>query len=123
MKTRAQSWSKTAFDSVHGQATNADAAARKKYKTSCMKMPGLIHQSGALQALVFQVARDVHGRHYVDHLAQAWFQDPKKGHLDLIARAQTLELLPYMALTRDLAEIAQWFRRFAQVELAGTEEE
>ncbi len=123
MKTRAQSWSKTAFESVHEEAAKTDANARKKYKTSCMKMPGLIHQSGALQALVFQVARDAHGQRYVDHLARAWFQDPGKNREDLIAKAQTLELLPYMALTRDLAEIAQWFRRFAQVELAGTEEE
>lgn len=123
MQTRAQKWSKVAFESVRAEAAKTGKDGQRKYKTSCMKMPGLIHQSGALQALVFQVARDEHGKRYVDHLARAWFQDKTKGHEDLIATAQSLDLLPYMALTRDLAEIAQWFRRFAQVELAGLGEE
>jgi CRISPR/Cas system CMR-associated protein Cmr5 small subunit len=118
MRTRAQQWSDSAYRRVSESAKNPDSGAQGKYKTSCMKMPGLIHQSGALQALVFQVARDAAGRIYVDHLAQTYFGDPQAGHAKLIAYAQQQELRPYMAMTRDLAEIAQWFRRFAQIEFA-----
>jgi CRISPR/Cas system CMR-associated protein Cmr5 small subunit len=125
--THAQAWSSVAFTSVHGVAegtiTAAQANYKAKYKTSCNKMPGLIHQSGALQALVFQVARDKAGALYVDHLARAYFRDqPQKTGADLIRHAQGLELTPYMAFTRDLADIAQWFRRFSQIELAATED-
>jgi CRISPR-associated protein Cmr5 len=120
MKTRAQVWSKAAFESVRATKDHAQMA---KYNTSCMRMPGLIHQSGALQALVFQVARDEMGQMYVDHLAAAYFvadtTPPSKGHERLIKHAQSLELKAYLALTRDLAAIAQWFRRFAQIELGG----
>ncbi len=118
MKTRAQDWSRVAYACVSAEK---DGQGEGKYRTSCHKMPGLIHQSGALQALVFQVARDEHGSRYVDHLARALFQDSKADHAALIKKAQELELGPYMAFTRDLAEIAQWFRRFAQIELKGDE--
>lgn len=119
MKTRAQDWSASAYTRV---SAAKDAATKAKYKTSCMKMPGLIHQSGLLQALVFQVARDEAGRSYVDHLAQTYFAAPNADHKRLITHAQGLELKPYMALTQDVAQIAQWFRKFAQIELSGVAE-
>lgn len=123
MKTRAQDWSARAYERVRKDSAK-NGGVRKgatrddgKYKTSCMKMPSLIHQSGLLQALVFQVARDDSGEIYVDHLAQTISGDEKKDHRWLIEHAQKQELKPYMALTHDIAEIAQWFRRFAQIEL------
>ncbi len=124
MKTRAQDWSRVAYERVSAAKGRADSAA--KYKTSCNKMPGLIHQSGLLQALVFQVARDEAGARYVDDLAAAFFCQeaagaPKADHARLIRHAQGLELQPYMSASRDIADIAQWFRRFAQIEL-GTDE-
>lgn len=121
MRTRAQEWSARAYDRVSGVAARgADhSKAQAKYKTSCMKMPGLIKQCGLLQALVFQVARDEWGESYVDHLAQAYFRDdPKADHRKLIAHAQKQDISPYMALTHDVAQVAQWFRRFAQIEFA-----
>jgi CRISPR/Cas system CMR-associated protein Cmr5 small subunit len=125
--TRAQTWSSVAFTSVRTVADGTIKVDQRnyksKYKTSCNKMPGLIHQSGALQALVFQVARDKAGGLYVDHLARAYFTDqPENGGERLIRHAQDLDLTPYMAFTRDLADIAQWFRRFSQIELAETED-
>ncbi len=114
MKTRAQQWSASAYKCVCSAKNDANV---RKYKTSCMKMPGLIHQSGALQSLVFQVARDADGERYVDHIAKTYFGDEQSTHSDLIKRAQELDVKPYMALTHDLAHIAQWFRRFAQIEL------
>jgi CRISPR type III-B/RAMP module-associated protein Cmr5 len=121
MRTRSQIWSKVAFERVSKVAMGEGKGTPPKYNTSCNKMPGLIHQSGALQAIVFQVARDEAGKQYVDDLAAAYWAEEKtpKDHKDLIAFAQKLELKPYMAFTRDLAEIAQWFRRFAQIELKG----
>lgn len=127
MKTRAQEWSARAYERVRknsGKNGGVRAKATRddgKYKTSCMKMPGLIHQSGLLQALVFQVARDDSGEIYVDHLAQTYFGQEGASHRTLIEHAQQQELKPYMALTHDIAEIAQWFRRFAQIELSGVE--
>lgn len=109
-----------AYERVSRSAKSQTVA---KYKTSCNKMPGLIHQSGVLQALVFQVARDEAGETYVDHLSQTFFLDPKKTHQDLIVHAQSLELGLYMAMTRDLSDIAQWFRRFAQIELSAAPSE
>jgi len=120
MKTRAQDWSQYAFTLVHGEA-DVDPDRRSKYRTSCNKMPGLIHQSGVLQALVFQCARDAHGRRYVDHLSQTYFQPENADHRRLIEHAQQSHLGAYMALTRDIASIAQWFRRFAQIELPENE--
>ena len=116
MKTRAQDWSASAYTRVSEAAKKNDTKA--KYKTSCMKMPGLIHQSGLLQAMVFQVARDEAGRAYVDHIAQTFFAEKDADHKKLILHAQGLSLKPYMALTQDVAQIAQWFRKFAQIELS-----
>lgn len=124
MKTRAQSWSLVAFERV--TSAKADKTVNSgKYRTSCMKMPGLIHQSGLLQALVFQVARDKDGARYVDDLARAWYHHDARaagaGHVGLIQAVQAMELGSYLAATRDLADIAQWFRRFAQIELRDVE--
>lgn len=120
MKTHAQDWSKYAFERVsqrelHGNKGRDDA----KYRTSCYKMPGLIHQSGLVQALVFMCARDKTGQLYVDHLAQTLLQDSKKDYKALVEKAQNAPLTEYLALTHDVAEITQWFRRFAQIELKG----
>ncbi len=128
MRTRSQIWSKVAFERVSKVAKGEGKGTPPKYNTSCNKMPGLIHQSGALQAIVFQVARDEAGKQYVDDLAAAYQaaipaeeknENKVTDHRGLIDHAQKLELKAYMAFTRDLAEIAQWFRRFAQIELKG----
>ncbi len=113
MKTRAQAWSQVAFSRVQDKSSRDP-----KYKTSCNKMPGLIHQSGLLQALVFMCARDASGRRYVDHLAETYLQQEEVGHEELIAKVQGAPLTKYLAMSHDIAEIAQWFRRFAQILLA-----
>jgi hypothetical protein len=59
----------------------------------------------------------------VDHLAQTFFADKASTHTRLIEHAQGLPLKAYMALTQDLAQIAQWFRRFAQIELDSVQAE
>lgn len=110
MKTRSQTWSHSAFTHVRARRDGDQA----KYNTSCHKMPGLIHHSGLVQALVFQCARDADGRAYVDDLAATLGLE---GHAALIERAQTAHLRQYLALTRQVSEIAQWYRRFAQIEL------
>ena len=119
MNTRAQRWSGCAFTLVSAVAKKP---AEAKYKTSCMKMPSLIHQCGLLQALVFQVARDDEGVRYVNNLAHAYFNDQLADHKKLIQFAQEQEVRDYMALTHDVGEIAHWFRRFAQIELANADE-
>jgi CRISPR type III-B/RAMP module-associated protein Cmr5 len=119
MPTRSQEWSKSAFARVGASGRTAQNAVNEKYRTCCSKMPGLIHQSGLLQALVFQATREEDGRTYVDDLARTYLAAPNPGqharHTDLIAAVQSANLNEYMAMTHDLAEIAQWFRRFSQI--------
>jgi CRISPR type III-B/RAMP module-associated protein Cmr5 len=112
MKTRAQEWSARAFEKVRKAAGGGD---RDKYRTACMKMPSLIHQSGLLQALVFITARDDAGRTFVSDLAVTL--EPTSSHEKLIGQAQAADLVPYLKLSREVSDIAQWFRRFAQIEL------
>lgn len=114
MKTRAQTHSAAAFAAVGAVADGKAGADPDKYRTCCHKMPGLLHQSGLLQSLVFVVARDAHGERYVDDLAVALGH---RGHLALIERAQKAKLPEYVALTDEVADLAQWFRRFAQIQL------
>ncbi len=119
-RSRAQEWSKRAFASVRAmKAPGIEKSDASKYRTACMKMPGLVHQSGLLQSLVFMVARDAQGARYADDLAAALA--PGEDHEELIARAQAAPLVSYLALTRDVLEVAQWLRRFAQIELAQNE--
>ncbi|MCB9694479.1 MAG: type III-B CRISPR module-associated protein Cmr5 [Alphaproteobacteria bacterium] len=114
MTTRAQEWSRRAFLAVRKQQGRDGA---DKYRTACMKMPGLVHQSGLLQALVFELARDAQGQQFVDDLASTLLQSDEVDHRVLIEEAQKAHLARYLALTRDVVEVAQWFRRFAQIEL------
>ena len=111
MRTRAQDWSKRSFEAVSAQKGDVTG----KYRTACMRMPGLIHQSGLLQAVVFVLARDEQGERYVTDVAGAL--TPGEDHAALIARAQSAGLAEYLALTRDVLEVTQWLRRFAQIEL------
>jgi CRISPR type III-B/RAMP module-associated protein Cmr5 len=113
MRTRAQEWSSAAFQHVRAQKGKKS----DEYRTCCRQMPGLIHTSGLLQALVFTVSRHGTGKAYVDHLAQAYLADDKATHETLIKHAQSAEAHAYMALARDVAEVAQWFNRFARIEL------
>jgi CRISPR type III-B/RAMP module-associated protein Cmr5 len=117
MRTRAQTWSSAAFQ--HVRAQKADKSTVDKYRTCCRRMPGLIHTSGLLQALVFTVSRDDTGKAYVGHLARAYLGDEKATHETLITRAQSADVHAYMALARDIADVAQWFNRFARIELGG----
>ena len=119
MKTRAQEWSRRAFAAVLRQKGKDGAA---KYRTACMKMPGLLHQSGLLQALVFETARDDLGERYVRDLAVAYYQDDQADAPRLIGEAQSAQLAGYLQLTRDVSAVAQWFVRFAQIELAEEDE-
>jgi CRISPR type III-B/RAMP module-associated protein Cmr5 len=113
--TRHQHWSAEALKRVSAKKDQSDEG---KYRTLCMKMPGLIKQAGLVQALVFMKSREKDiGETFVKDLASV------HGAKDLLHDAQTAELAPYLALTSDLSQISIWFRRFAQIELKGDAEE
>jgi CRISPR/Cas system CMR-associated protein Cmr5 small subunit len=114
MQTRSQRHSSAAYHHVV-QAKAERAIDTGKYRTNCQKMPSLLHQSGLLQALVFMAARDTHGERFVDDLAAAL--RPEHTHKELIREAQQATLPEYVHLTDEIAELSQWFRRFAQIEL------
>jgi CRISPR/Cas system CMR-associated protein Cmr5 small subunit len=113
--TRHQAWSAGALERVVAKKEGGDAG---KYRTLCMKMPGLIKQAGLVQALVFMKSRERPvGDAFIADLAEVY------GKKDLIGEAQKQELAPYLAMTNDLSQIAIWFRRFAQIELRGEDAE
>lgn len=121
MSTRQQRWSLSAHQAVLGFAKGTKDK-QKKLKTYCMKMPALIQRSGAVQALAFVVSRGDEGREFIDALAGTY--DSKLESRQLLTKAQEADRLShYLALTRDLLEIAAWYRRFAQIELAGIDED
>ena len=112
--TRHQRWSAGALERVKARKSGGDSS---KYRTLCMKMPGLIKQAGLVQALVFMESREKElGKGFVEDLAKVY------GSKTLLADAQKQELAPYLAMTNDLSQIAIWFRRFAQIELEGAGE-
>lgn len=113
--TRQQRWSKAALERVSAHRTKDDEA---RYKTLCMKMPGLIKQAGLVQALVFMKSREKEiGAAFVKDLEVVLEEK------DLLGRAQRDELARYLALTNDTSQVAIWFRRFAQIELTGADTE
>lgn len=119
MITRQQRWSRSAHDEVQGFAK--DEKQKGKLKTYCMKMPALIQRSGTVQALAFVISRGKEGERFANQLAKTY--DGTDGRR-LLTRAQEGDkLTDYLALTRDLLEIAAWYRRFAQIELADAKEE
>ncbi len=82
-----------------------------------MKGPALIQRAGIVQALAFLLSRnDDRGGHYASDLAAVYgYPDPRA--LLNAARSENCDLTTYLAMTRDLIQIAAWFRRFAQIEL------
>ena len=119
--SRQQQWAAAAHKQVKAFAGDKDAA---KLKTLCMKAPGLIHQSGLAQALAFLRSRDgIIGKTFVDAIADVYAAGKGGTQDNLVNRALTTDdLAAYMALTADVADVAAWMRRFAQIELKGVDE-
>lgn len=120
--TRQQHWATYALQRVkeHRQGHNGVTARQEKqYARDCMRTPSLIKQSGALQAIAFLRRKDDE-RAFADNLASVYRNGMNSETLlrDL-ARAPLAE---YLVLTRDLIDVAVWFRRFAQSELHEEEE-
>jgi CRISPR-associated protein Cmr5 len=89
------------------------------YNTLARKMPSLLQRAGLLQALVFLKSRAGSGGDtFLTDLAQVYGQNAD----ELLQSAQTKELASYLALSRDIMDVAIWFRRFAQIELQKTED-
>jgi CRISPR-associated protein Cmr5 len=105
--TRQQKWAKHAYDCLQNPQNN------RKYHTLCMKAPSLIRQAGLVQAIAFLQAREGdEGKRLVDEFAKGLFENGNGQQL--LERASRAGLLEYMALSRDAANLAVWFRRFAQ---------
>ena len=120
MTTRQQRWAAHSYASVHAHAKDA-LGDEKKYATLCMKAPSLLRQSGLVQALAFIRARNPEaGVRFVNDLARA-LEDRLSGQ-ELVTRAAGADLPGYLAMSRDVIAIAIWFRRFAQTELASSDE-
>ncbi len=116
--TRQQEWALRAQQQVRDLAATPQ---RKKHKTFGMKMPGLIQQSGLVQALVFvQTRTGEGGPDFVDALATVY--GVANGNA-LVTASRTADLAQYLALTRDVSEVAIWVRRFVQIEMGDLEAE
>ncbi|MCS6912330.1 MAG: type III-B CRISPR module-associated protein Cmr5 [Myxococcales bacterium] len=120
--TRHQDWARQALQCVQRVRDHADSTFKAEYRTQCMRLPALLQQSGLVQALSFLWSRDEKDegsapRRLCHDLASVLKLGSDKG-AELLRRAiETDDLMAYLALSRDVIEIAIWFRRFAQSEL------
>lgn len=113
---RQQDWSRKALSKVKEQVSSPKAG---KYKTLCMKAAGLIQKGGAIQALAFIRSRGEKnmGSQFYNDMAYIY------GQKTLFEDLQKAELPQYLAMSRDLIEVAAWMRRFAQIEMKDIKEE
>lgn len=114
--TRQQAWASGALLRVSQMKGNEK---EKKYATLCMKGPALLKQCGLIQTIAFLLSRSESdaGTEYGDHLAQVFIGANRTG-ADLRQMAlEANDLSSYLALSREMAQVAMWFRRFAQSEL------
>lgn len=118
--SRQQKWAKDALKHVQ-KAAGKDEAYKKKYKTAALKGASLVQRVGALQAVAFWLSRKEEPfRDFAENLAQTW-----KARTAELLRSE-LTSLPtdeYLVASRDLTEVAMWFRRMAQAELRDVKED
>ena len=117
-----QQWSTRTLSEIRTVLKKSSIDEQKKFKTHCKKGAGLIQRSGLIQALCFLRARQGKemGDYFCDALARTYGYSSSEA---LTTRSQRAELGQYLMMTRDCIEIAIWFRRFAQIELAHIEAE
>lgn len=114
---RQQTWAKSAHEQV--TARRVDGQDLEEYRTLCMKLPSLLSQSGLVQGLAFLMARSRSAG-----AATMLFEDLEKvsGRTQLFEDAKRADMTSYLALTREVIEVATWMRRFAQIELEARRE-
>lgn len=110
-----------------------DHKDKAKLKTLCMKMPGLMCQSGLAQTIVFIRSRDrndlEHGTVYLKQLIRVLGDKAPRpsGGRDAIEtlqeKALSLGVVDYIALTAEVQRAMEWMRRFAQIEMQKIDEE
>jgi|LSQX01.2.fsa_nt_gb CRISPR-associated protein Cmr5 len=114
--TRQQQWAIRAHQQVLQLKTKSE---KGKHKTYAMKLPGLIHQSGLVQTLAFLRTREAGGRDFVDAVASVY--GARSGDV-LVQRVQNAALPEYLAMSRDVVSVAEWIRRFVQIEMQDIDE-
>lgn len=113
--SRQQKWAKDALKHVQDARNKDDDGYKKKYKTAALKGASLVQRVGALQAVAFWQSRsDQAFRDFAGHLSQTWKgRSADQVRSDLMAMSTE----QYLVASRDLTEVAMWFRRMAQAEL------
>ncbi len=116
--TRQQQWATDALKRVTAAAGRKDEG---EYRTLCMRLPALLQQSGVVQTLTFLHSRGTGSADQVlDDVARAYGVTADNPGIALQQAARKAGLAEYLALSRDLAEVATWLRRFTQSELGTT---
>lgn len=118
--TRQQQWAREALTRVQKMRKSPQ---EKSYRTECLRMPALLRQSGAVQAIAFVKSRNDAARAFLFDLAAVCRGETPDAIDALYAAALKSDLPQYLALSRDLVDVAVWFRRFALSELEAGEEE
>lgn len=116
-----QDRAKMAHEHVEKLAAQLNKAQQKKYATAVYQTISLVKRSGLVQALEFMVAltNDAKREQAIklqDQLGQQMkrlFNDIHDG-ASLRRKARSVELQPYMALTRELMSSLLWYQRFVQ---------
>jgi CRISPR-associated protein Cmr5 len=118
--TRQQKWAREALTRVQNMRNGPQ---EKSYRTECLRMPSLLRQSGAVQAIAFVRSRSDAARVFLFDLAAVCRGEAPDAIDALYGAALRSDLPQYLALSRDLVDVAVWFRRFALSELEGGEDE
>lgn len=113
--TKQQQWAKLAFARVREVAGKEQ---EKKYATRCMQAPSLLQQAGLVQTLAFW-GKDEEHRKFRDDVARVFGKNGQEPGKELMKQVLEADARDYIVLSRDIADIAIWFRRFAQSELKG----
>lgn len=115
MRTRSQLWAQEAYETV---CKRVKEAAQKggtwldEYRNMALKFPVLVRQAGLAQALAFVDSRGSEAQQkLLDDLAQVL---GRQGRERLAEEARKAELLLYLRLTREVLQVSEWFKRFAQ---------
>lgn len=119
--TRQQKWARDTHAIVCELARRNDEAAERKYATRCMQAPSLLQRAGLVQALVFW-GKDDENKLFRNHVAKVLGATNATTGDALLKLALDVPADRYIVLSREVADVALWFRRFAQSELKHDDE-
>ena len=113
---RKQTWSLQAYKCVESKRSNSS------YLTLARKVPSLLQRSGVIQTLVFLLSRKDGGVELFDDLIHTYFPSSEGDTEAFLQTIQNSNLGEYISISRDMMDIAIWFRRYSQIDFQRLED-